>query len=440
MTPKKHIAIVGGGILGMTLSLGLAEMGFRVTLIEGEDRTGGLASPAKIGEHVWDRYYHVVLMSDSHLLSLLDRLSLMEEVYWGQAKTGFYTDGRFHSMSNIFEFLAFPPLTVLDKLRLAFTIFYASKIRSWQRLEKVTVSSWLTRLSGKRTFEKIWLPLLKSKLGHNYQITSASFIWSIIARMYAARRSGLKTEMFGYVNGGYATILDSFQKLLDEVGVETLCGVSAESVSSLEGSALVETVEGRTLKFDDVILTIPCGGIAALCPQMTPAEKGRFQKVTYQGITCASLILKKPLGEYYVTNITESWVPFTAVIEMTALVDLGSLDGHSLVYLPRYLTQEDPFWQVKEDQIREMFINALGTMYPDFRKDDVLHFNVSRSNQVLPITTLNYSAGLLPSIRTSLEHVFVVNSAQIPNGTMNVNEIIGLANTKAMEIGAILTS
>jgi hypothetical protein len=44
---------------------------------------------------------------------------------------------------------------------------------------------------------RIWLPLLKSKLGDNYRITSASFIWATIARMYAARRSGLKREMFG---------------------------------------------------------------------------------------------------------------------------------------------------------------------------------------------------------------------------------------------------
>jgi hypothetical protein len=47
-------------------------------------------------------------------------------------------------------------------------------------------------------------------LGENYKNTSASFIWSTIQRMYAARRSGLKKEMFGYVNGGYETINKHF--------------------------------------------------------------------------------------------------------------------------------------------------------------------------------------------------------------------------------------
>ncbi|MFX0198863.1 MAG: polysaccharide deacetylase family protein [Candidatus Hodarchaeota archaeon] len=59
---------------------------------------------------------------------------------------------------------------------------------------------------------------------------------------------------------------------------------------------------------------------------------------------------------------------------------------------------------------------------------------------MLPITTLNYSTELLPPSKTSLEHVFVVNSAQIPNGTMNANEIIGLANREVEELTHILSA
>ena len=78
-------------------------------------------------------------------------------------------------------------------------------------------------------------------------------------------------------------------------------------------------------------------------------------------------------------------------------------------------------------------------MYPNFHKNEVLSFKISKANHVLAITTLNYSKELMPPMRTSLEHVFIVNSAQIPNGTMNVNEIIGLANRKAEEIGNLVS-
>jgi protoporphyrinogen oxidase len=113
-------------------------------------------------------------------------------------------------MSNSVEFLRFPPLNIVDKVRLGATIFYASRVKDWSRLEKIAVSDWLRRLSGKRNFEKIWLPLLRSKLGESYRRTSAAFIWATIARMYAARRTGLKKEMFGYVPGGYARVLEKY--------------------------------------------------------------------------------------------------------------------------------------------------------------------------------------------------------------------------------------
>ena len=436
---KRSIGIVGGGLLGMTLAMRLGERGFHVSLIEGAFKTGGLASTWEIGDYTWDKFYHVILLSDKNLLDLLKGLGLMDQIHWGETKTGFLTDGRLYSISDIMEFLAFPRLKTIDKLRLGLTIFYASKINSWERLEKISATEWLIRLSGKRTFNKVWLPLLKSKLGENHKFASASFIWAIIARMYAARRSRLKKEMLGYVSGGYATILDRFQRCLDNLGVEILCQTSVEKVSNETGGVVLETTKGRSLKFDNVILTIPCTAIPKLCPQLSTSEKKFFNEVTYQGVLCASLILRKPLAGYYITNITDEWFPFTGVIEMTALVDKENFGLNSLVYLPRYLAQEDPFWNKSNEEMQDEFLKALESIYPSFRRSDVLAFKTTRASHVLPITTLNYSTKLLPPTRTSLENVFVVNSAQIPNGTMNVNEIVGLANRKVQEIVHLLS-
>jgi hypothetical protein len=194
--------IVGGGILGMLLAHRLARAGRAVTLFEAADHLGGLAAAWRLGDVVWDRHYHVTLLSDAALRAVLAELGLAGELTWVETRTGFYTDGRLYSLSNSVEFLRFPPLGLLDKLRLGATIFHASKVRDWRRLEKIPVADWLRRWSGRRTTEKIWLPLLRAKLGDNYRKASAAFIWAIIARMYAARRTGLKKEMFGYVRGG----------------------------------------------------------------------------------------------------------------------------------------------------------------------------------------------------------------------------------------------
>lgn len=415
----------------MTLAKRLAAGGCRVTLIEAAPSTGGLASAVRHGEYTWDRFYHVVLLSDRHLHELLAELDLGDRLRWGTTRTGFYTDGQLYSLSTSLDFALFPPLSLVDKARLAATILYASRVTDWRALEEVPVATWLERLSGRRVFQRIWLPLLRSKLGENYKLASASFIWAIIQRMYAARRSGLKRERFGYVDGGYALVLDRLQQHLDSLGVETLTGHPAAQVKQLEQGAEVHFANGTTRTFDHAVLTVPCGRVAAMVPQLSAAESERLRSVVYQGIACASLLLERPLADYYVTNITDDWVPFTGVIEMTTLVDKARFGGRSLVYLPRYLAQRDAFWDNSDDEIRELFVSALERMYSQFKRNQVVAFQVSRVKDVLAISTLRYSEERLPPLATSLPDVSIVNSAQIANGTLNVNETVGLANAQA---------
>jgi len=429
-----HVGIVGGGVLGMVLALRLRQAGAEVTLLEAAERGGGLADSAPIGDFAWDRFYHVILLSDLHTRRLLEELGLADRLRWGITRTGFYTDGQLHSLSTSIEFLRFPALSLLDKLRLGATIFLASRLRDWRRLESVLAVDWLTRWSGRRVVERIWLPLLKSKLGDNYRIASASFIWAIIARMYAARRSGLKREMFGFVDGGYALVLARLQQALERAGVQTVYRARVQQLLDERDHVKVELADGRTLAFDRVVATTPAGAIARMCPQLGEAEKSRLLDITYQGIVCPSLLLRKPLSPYYVTNITDRWVPFTGVIEMTALVDRERFGGLSLVYLPCYLTQDDPTWSRPDAVILEQCMEALERMYPHFDRSDVVATQVSRAREVLAISTLGYSTKLMPPLQTSMPNVFVLNSAQIAAGTLNVNETLGLVHEHLDEL------
>ncbi len=430
-------AIIGGGFLGMTLAHRLAQGGREVTLFEAADHLGGLASAWRLGDVIWDRHYHVTLRSDSYLRALLAELGVEQDMEWVETKTGFYTDGRLYSMSNTVEFLLFPPLGWIDKVRLGATILYASKLKNWKRLERIPVGDWLKRWSGSATFERIWLPLLRAKLGENYRKASAAFIWAIIARMYAARRSGLKKEMFGYVPGGYARVLDRLQRVLLEEGVSVELSHAAQRIQPTDsGRVAIEFLNGSRRTFDRVVVTAAAPLAARLCPALSEEERTLLSGVQYQGVICASLLLKRPLAAFYVTNITDSWVPFTAVIEMSALVDRKHFGGHSLVYLPKYVDPDDPAFSLSDQDIQRLFLDALCKMYPQVEPSDLLAFRVSRVKYVLAISTLGYS-DRLPPMTMTVPGVHMVNSAHIVNGTLNVNETIRLAEKAARDLLAL---
>jgi protoporphyrinogen oxidase len=460
---SQKIAIVGSGFLGLTLALRLADSGCKVTVFESASEIGGLASAWKIGDVIWDKHYHVTLLSDKYTRQIVDEIGLGCEFNWVETKTGFYTDGKLVSMSNTMEFLKFPPLGIISKLRLGGTIFLASKINDWKKLEKIPVEKWLTKFSGKKTFNKMWLPLLKAKLGDAYRETSAAFIWATIQRMYSARKSGLKKEMFGYVSGGYARVLKRFEKALREKGVEILLDSPVEKIEKLPDgkiSILLKNVTAKNAKlaqraqsvattsasnlgvlsessfasfavsdslfeFDRVIVTAPSNVAAKMIPQLTPDEKEKLTGIKYQGIVCASVLLKNSLSEFYVTNVTDE-TPFTGIIEMSALVSKKEFGGNALIYLPKYVAPDDELFERSDAEIEELFLSGLEKMYPRFERTDVLEFKISRVRQVFPIPVINYSK-MLPGVETSVDGVYVVNSAHIVNGTLNVNETVQLA-------------
>jgi protoporphyrinogen oxidase len=419
--------IVGGGMLGLAMAHKLAAPGREITVLEASDRLGGLADAWTVGPVTWDRHYHVTLMSDLHMRGLLDDIGLGDEMNWRTTRTDFYENGRFHPLNNAIDFLRFPPLNIIDKARLAFTILYASRLKNGVRLESVPVKDWLVKLSGKRTYERIWQPLLRAKLGDNHKIVSASFIWSVINRFYSARRAGLEKEMFGYVTGGYASIIEKLTASLDARGVTCRAGQPVIDIDrSQRGGVTVSTPSGRQT-FDHVVVTAPGDHAARMCSGLTEAERERLAALRYQGVVCASVVLKKPLRGRYLTYVADDTIPLTGVIEMTAVVDRDTFAGRTLVYLPHYLPADHPLFNEDEETIRASCIANLRKMYRHIEEDDIIAFKVSRARNVMAVQALNYSKAV-PPMETTVPGLHIVNSAQIINGNLNVDETIGLAD------------
>jgi protoporphyrinogen oxidase len=430
----KSWGILGGGIMGMTLALRLVQKGFKVTILESSPKLGGLTGAVDMDGVVWDRFYHVILMSDVNTRKIIKEIGLGDKLKWVETKTGFFSDGRLYSMSNVFEFLKFPPINLFDKIRLGLTIVSASLIKDWKRMEGIPVEKWLIRWSGRRVFEKIWLPLLKAKLGDNYKMTSASFIWTTIQRMYAARRTGLKKEMFGYVSGGYDKINSAYEEKLRSLGVTVILNTKVKQVNKDQSNGIiVETASTGNFKFDEVISTLPSDISVQIASSLSKEEIEKHKAIRYLGVICPSVLLKSPISKYYVTNIIDPWPPFTGIIEMTALVDPEELGNCSLVYLPKYVQPDDELFSKSEMELREFFLTALYKMYPHLSEKDILHWNLASARRVFALPVLNYSEKL-PSVSTSLKGYYIINSAQIINGTLNVNETVQIAETKLEEI------
>jgi protoporphyrinogen oxidase len=252
--------------------------------------------------------------------------------------------------------------------------------------------------------------------------------------MYAARRTGLKKEMFGYVRGGYERINSAFKKKLKDVGVTVILNAKVKELCrDIEGNFEILTNQSIQYKFDYIISTLPSDLSVQIVPFLNVEEASRHKAIKYLGVICPSILLRKPLSKFYVTNIIDGWTPFTGIIEMTALVDPQELGNRSLVYLPKYVGTDNELFDKTEQELREYFLGALFKMYPTLSEDDVIHWNMASARRVFALPTLNYSEKL-PPVKTSIQGYYIINSAQIINGTLNVNETVKVAETNLEEI------
>jgi protoporphyrinogen oxidase len=431
------IAVIGGGMMGLTLAYRLSQQGHQVTVLEASQQLGGLTTHHDFGPFVWDRFYHVILPSDTSLIPLLQEIGLGDRLCWQKTLTGYYVDRQFYSISNTMEFLRFPPLNLLDKIRLAFTLLYGSRIQNWRRLEQISVEDWLVRVSGRSTYEKMWKPLLLAKLGENYQRVSAVFIWSYIKRLFSARNSSLKKEQLGYVQGGYKTVFDRLALLIQTMGGTIRTGVTVDSIVPAPTGGLWVEQQGRKDAFDKVFFTGPVNVLERVAARDLIDTRGDFTQVEYLGVICMALITRKPLIPYYIVNIADSQVPFTGLIGTSNLVSLNETAGLHLTYLPKYVLSSDPLLHRSDDELRKLFFRGLCLMFPTLNADDIVTAHLNRAVKMQPLQVLNYSH-LVPKTTTTHPDFFVLNTSQFVNDTLNNNTVVQYVNEFMKTFGARL--
>jgi len=422
-----RVAIVGGGILGTSLGYFLSEAGVEVHLVERGSNLGGLVAPIELGELDGarvDRYYHCILNSDRHFIDLIRAVGLEDHLQHVETKMGFYHDGRLYPMSTPLDFLRFPPLGMLDRARLALTILACRRIKDWHDLENISVEAWLTRLSGRHAYETIWKPLLGAKFDGDFAQVPATYIWSRLVRMTDTRDGAAQKELMGYLIGGHLPVVEALAARIVASGgtVQTNTAVSEVLTDNFGRIRGIRTSDGD-VPADAVVLTTPTGIARRLLPEhLAPLADRWGQLDGYLGVILLLVVLRRRLTPYYTTNVTDTSVPFTGVIETTNLIAPEHVGGHHLVYLPKYVYPDNPYTAMDDASLEAEFLGHLRRMFPDLTEDDIVTTRLFRERYVEPIHPIGGTQRIAP-MRTEIPGLYLANTSQIYPALTNCDSV-----------------
>ncbi len=428
------IGIVGGGIMGVSLGYYLARHGEAVEIFEASPTLGGLAGPLSLPDGTpIDRFYHAILSSDTHLRQLCEELGIEDQLRFRQTRMGFFHDGHVYSMNSTLEFLRFPPLGWVDRLRLGLTVLAAQFIRDWHRLERIGVEDWLVRWGGRRLFELIWQPMLRAKFDGGFDQTPATYIWSRLVRMKSTRGGANQREEAGHLVGGYATLLNAMAERIRAAGGHIHLRSAIEEIVIERGQAAGLRIGGEVHRFATIVTTMQAPVFRRLIPSADPCYLEFLDATKYLGIICPVLVLDRPLTGYWTLNITDTSVPFTGVIETTAYIDPQFVGGHHLVYLPKYTASGSPYQQASDEEIKTTWLENLRRMFPAFQLESVQYFLIHREKLVEPLHGLN-GTDRIPSVKTPIQGLFLATTAQIYPGLTNGESVTRHASQAAVAV------
>lgn len=379
------IAIVGGGIVGLTAAFFLGQKGHEVVVYEKERSLGGLAACFK--EEGWDwpleKFYHHFFSTDKEIADLAKILGIENLLFFRKPKTSVLIKEKIYRFDSPFSILLAPFLNLSDKIRVGVISGLLKTNPFWKPLEKVTAAFWLKKYYGEKVYQLLWEPLLVSKFGKEAERISAAWFWARIKK---------RTTSLGYFEGSTEILIEKLAEKIKKNKGKIFLNTEVANIKKIE-------------KFDKILVTTSPQVFLKIASDLLPRDYQNFLKgMKTIGALSLVLILKEKFltdGTYWL-NITSKDFPFVALVEHTNFIEPDHYDGNHVVYVGGYYPENHSYFKMKEEDLLKEFIPFLIRINPRLKLKKVF---LSKSFFAQPVIPCNYSE-ILPSFSTPVPNLF----------------------------------
>ncbi len=405
-----HVAIVGGGMTGLSAAYELAKRDIACTIFERDDVLGGLAGSFKVNGVYLEKFYHHLYVSDTEMVKLIEELGLGDRLEWKSPLNSYYVN-RIYRLSTPLDVLRFKPLNWIDRFRLGLLAIRARLMKEWRDLEATTARDWLIQMAGQGVYHNVWEPLLRGKFGRYHDQIAAVWFWNKLKLRGGSRGRG-QAEKLGYLRGGFGLAIDAFEERLRQMGVEMRTGAPVEQVCVEDGVAKGVISRGEFHPFDAVLVTTAPAILLQITPHLPADYLARLEKIHYLANVCFIMKLKRSLSSTYWLNLNDPSIPFVAVVEHTNMQRKEEYGGYHLVYLSRYMDPEDPYYSLSTQELFEAYRPHLKKIFPAFEADWVEECYAWRELYTQPVIVRHYSQ-IKPDLRTPIKGLWLCCMAQV---------------------------
>ncbi|MBD3362239.1 FAD-dependent oxidoreductase [Candidatus Dojkabacteria bacterium] len=410
---KNKIAIIGGGLTGLTAAYFLSQKGYSITVFEKSDKLGGLASTDEIANSQIEKTYHHIFQTDTKILKLIQKLKLAHLLRWENSSMAIYYKKRIFPFSSPIDLLKFKPLSPINRIRTGLVIFFLKIFKNWKKLSSVTAKEWLSKWNGKQAYKVIWEPLLKGKFHKYSNQISMAWLWARIHIRANTRNKTGNQELLGYLEGSFGVLIQELENQLSQNGVKIKLTSEIKSLTSKKCNKVILQSNNKTFKFDKCIATVPSVVFADLLnTNKYNYYINNLKDIDYLGAATLVFSSNQNIGDKYWYNINEISFPFLAFINHTNFIHKSFYDRKHIYYIGGYFPHDHEIFSKNESEIRQIWFTSLKKIFPQFDETQIHESKIYRFKFAQHIVNNSYKSKI-PKYITPLDNVYLANFSQI---------------------------
>ena len=410
------VAVVGGGLAGITAALALQEAGIDVELYEARPRLGGathsferaLDGSSGASALTVDNGQHVMLRAFTAYRGLLDRLGtasgidLQDRFDLRILAPDDRPDARLRRMRLPGPLHLLPALATYSLLSPAQRLRAAAASLAMGRLDPDdprtddrSLGDWLDEHGqDDRTRRYLWELFVTAALNCRVEEASLGLSAMVIQNALLGRADaadiGVPRLPLGDLHGRAA------EKKLRRVHLKT------KVASVVSGTRLI--VDGFPVDADAVIVAVPHPAAAALVPPAACPDRARWAGLSASPIVDVHVVYDRPVLDVPFAAVVDS--PVQWVFDRSATAGLPASGGQ---YVSSVVSAAGQWIDAPVARIRETFVPALAEVLPAARRARVAEFFVTRERHAT-FRQAPGSAALRPRAATALPGLFLAGA------------------------------
>jgi squalene-associated FAD-dependent desaturase len=410
----RRVAVVGGGLAGLTAAIDLREAGFEVTLLEARPRLGGAASSYQRDQLTVDNGQHVILRCCDSYRALLARLGVSDQVVFQPRfdVTVLAPGGRrarlrrndlpspLHLLGSLLRYRLLPVADRLKVGRAALAMRFVDPAD--RRLDETRLGDWLgARGQGELARRRLWDLFIISALniaGDDASLQlAATVIKTALLGAKDAADIGVAAVPLGDLHG------KATAELLATLGAQVRTNAKVAAIRPAgDGGFVVELGEAESVTADGVVLAVPSAPAAKLA-----GDAGVADAPGWEGLGASPIVNVHVRYDRQVTDL-----PFVAAVDSPVQwvfdkTQIAGLDTGQ--YLAVSLSAADGYVGVPSAELAEQFLSELERLFPAAVQAQVTDVFVTRERRA----TFRQAPGcgaLRPGAATSVSGLVLAGS------------------------------